>query len=148
MSLKGVLKLPFTLTLTTVGVVVSDSIADVETEIVDYTIPKGMAVAFRSGDTIYLVVADSGDAQITVGTARVYIADANKVMKVKVAESPLASLDAGGTPEDRTAQYSLKAGFSRGPDQHVLITVESATAVDIAQSKNDLQMTGLQILQV
>lgn len=146
--LKGILKLPFTLTLTSTGVETADSVADVESEIVDYTIPKGMSVAWRTGDTWYLVVADSGNSAITSGTARMYISDANKVTKIQVAEAPLARLDAGGTPEDLTMQYKLQAGFSRGPDQHLLIEVESATAVDISQALNDLQLTGLQIVQV
>lgn len=148
MSLKGILKLPFTLTLTTTGVETADSIADVDSEIVDYTVPKGMAVAFRSGDTLYLVVADNTNTQITSGTARIKIADANKVTKVTVVEAPLKSLDAGGTPEDLTMQYKLKGGFSRTSDQHLLVTVESATAVDISQALNDLQLTGIQIIQV
>lgn len=148
MSIKGTLRLPFTLTLTSTGVDTSDSVANVESEVMDYTVPKGMAVAFRKGDTLYLVVADNTNTQITSGTARLYVSDANKVAKVTVAEAPLATLDAGGTPEDLTKQYKLKAGFSRGPDQHVLLTIESATVVDISQTLNDLQLTGLQIVQV
>jgi hypothetical protein len=147
-SLQGILKLPFTLTLTSTGVTTSDSVADVESDIVDYEIPKGMAVAFRAGDTLYLVVADATNTQITSGTARLYIADANKVAKIQVGEAPLSVLDAGGTPEDLTKQYKLKQGFSRESAQHLLISVESATAVDISQTVNDLQLTGLQIVQV
>lgn len=148
MSLRGTLKLPFTLTLTTTGVETADGVANVETEIVDYTIPKGMAVAFRQGDVWYMVVADSTNTQITSGTARMYVRDANKVTKVQVAEAPFSILDAGGTPEDLTKQWKLKTGFSRGPDQHLTIEVESATAVDISQALNDLQLSGLQIVQV
>ncbi len=147
-TLKGTLRLPFTLTLTTTGVETADSVADVESEIVDYTIPRGMAVAFRIGDTLYLVVADSSNAQITAGTMRMYVSDANKISKIQVAEAPLTVLDAGGTPEDLTKQYKLKAGFSRSADQHLLMTIESATAVDISQALNDLQLSGLQIVQV
>lgn len=142
------LTLPFTLTLTSTGVSLTDGVADIESEIVDYTVPKGMAVAVRKGDTFYLVVADSGNAQITSGTARIKIADANKVTRITVAEAPLTVLDAGGTPEDTQMQYKIKQGFSRSPDQHVLVTIDSATAVDISQALNDMQLTGVQIVQL
>lgn len=148
MSVKGVLTLPFTLTLDSLGVTTSDSVANVESDIVDYTVPKGMAVSFRKGDHWYLVVADNTNTQITAGTARIKIADANKVVKITVAEVPLKTLDAAGVPEDKEKQYDLQAGFYRVADQHVLVTVESATAVDISQALNDLQLTGVQIVQV
>lgn len=142
------LTLPFTLTLVSTGVTLSDSIADSESEIVDYTIPKGMAVAVRKGDTFYLVVADGTNTQITAGTARVKIADANKVTRITVLEAPLTILDSGGTPEDTQMQYKVKQGFSRAPDQHILVTIDSATAVDISQASNDMQLTGVQIVQL
>lgn len=142
------LTLPFTLTLTSTGVSLTDGVADIESEIVDYTIPKGMAVAIRKGDTFYLVVADSGNSQITSGTARIKIADANKVTRITVLEAPLTILDSGGTPEDKQNQYDIKQGFSRAPDQHIIVTVDSATAVDISQTTNDMQLTGVQIVQL
>ena len=123
MSLKGVLKLPFTLTLDSLGVTKTANTADVESEIIDYQVPKSMAVAFRPGDTLYLFLSTAVPAQITDGTLKVKIADANKVVKLELVIADLASLDAGGTPEDRTKQYVLKAGFSRAEDQHVIFSL-------------------------
>jgi len=147
LSLKGVLKLPFTLTLGSPGVTKTANTANVWGEIIDYQVPKGMAVAFRQGDRLYLYLATSVPAQV-LGTVRLFVRDPNKVTRIQVAEADLASLDAGGTPEDLTKQWKLRAGFSRAPDQHLTFELLSASVWDPTQATNKLELTGLQVVQL
>jgi len=144
---RGIVKLPFSLTEDTTGITLSDSVANVETEIIAYQIPRNMSVAFKPGDRFYLRLRTSVPATITSGTVRMYVADANKATKFKVLEAPVTAVYANdGNISDREQMYFLAAGFARGPDEYIIITFEGSDVADDAQT--ELLLEGTQFIKV
>lgn len=146
----GLMKLPFSLTEKP-PTVLKDSIANVESEIILWQCPKKMSVAFPAGSRLALYLRTSVPADITAGTVRAYITDANKAMKAKVLEAPIGALMAGSTGgafniADREKRYLLPQGFSRETDEYIIFTFEGANVADDAQTM--LLMEGTQFLQV
>ena len=148
---KGIVKLPWSLTELTTGITLTDSVADIESEIVSYQIPRNMSVAFKKGDRIALYCRTAVPADITAGTIRIYIADANKATKFKVWEGPLKALMCGSSSEvfnvdDNEKRALLPAGFSRAEDEFILITFTGSDVVDDAHIA--LLMEGTQFIKV
>jgi len=137
---------PFTLTEVSKGVTLTDSVADLESAVVTYVVPKGMAVAFREGDKFTLVLADGTGAALPDDTIiRVYIADpTGQVYKVVVVEAKLGEVKKlTGALEEI---YRLPAGFSRSADEQIIITALGKTAAAKANTK--LRMTGVQVVRI
>jgi len=148
---KGIVKLPWSLTEKTPGITLKDSVANVETEIIAYQIPRNMSIAVKAGDRVALYLRTSVPADITVGTVRIYVADANKATKFKVWEGPIKALMAGSSGgtfnvDDREKMAFFPMGFSRSADEFILITFEGADVADDAQTK--LLLEGTQFIKI
>jgi len=146
---RGIAKLP--LTLTEADFVKKDSVANVESEIATYQVPKRMSIAFRQGDRLAIYLATSAAAVITKGKIRIYVADANKATKFKVLETDVLALNPNdGTNywlvSDREKMFKLPAGYSRTSDEYIIITFEGADVADDAQTR--ILMEGVQFLQI
>ena len=148
---KGIVKLPFTLTEETPGITLTDSVTLVESEIVEYQIPRNMSVAFKPGSRFALRLQTAAEAEITAGTVRVYVSDANKATKFKVLEAPITALNPNdGTSywlvSDRDKMHRLAQGFSRGADELLIITFEGT---DVADDANTLLiLEGVQFIKI
>jgi len=139
-------EMPFVLTEVTVGVELKDSIADLETPVVEYTVPRGIAVAFQAGHKFYLYLADAtGAALPDDAIIRVYVADPTGVAsKIQVLEAKLGEVNRlKGALEE---VYRLHAGFSRAEDEKLIITVLSGTAA--AKANTRLRLEGIQIVRI
>jgi len=148
---RGVMKLPWSLSEKTTGITLKDSVANVESEIVTYQVPRNMSVAVSAGDRFALYLRTAAPADITEGTVRVYVADANKATKFKVHESPLKAVMAGSTGgsfnvDDREKRFLFKQGFSRVSDEFLIITFEGASVADDVQTK--LLLEGTQFIKL
>ena len=148
---KGIVKLPFTLTEKTPGITLTDSVTDVESEIVSYAVPRNMSVSFKPGSRFALNLETSVPATIVAGTVRMYVADANKTTKFKVLEAPITALNPNdGTNywlvSDREKMYKLAQGFARGSDELLIITFEGTDVVDDAQT--ELILEGVQFIKI
>lgn len=149
---KGIVKLPFSLTEDTTGIVITANVADVECEIVAYQVPRNMAVAFKRGDRIAIYLKTVTPTDIIAGTIRIYIADANRATKFKVWEGPIKAIMGGSnstdgfTVDDREKMAFLPAGFSRGEDEFILITFEGSDI--LVTTTANLLMEGTQFIKV
>jgi len=148
---KGIVKLPFILNEKTSGVTLIDSVANVESEIVRFQVPKKVGIAVRAGDRFAIYLRTSVPADITAGTLRMYVMDANKATRFKVLEGPLKAFMGGSsagsfTVDDRTKQFYMPAGFSRETDEWLIITFEGADVADDAQTR--LILEGVQFMQL
>lgn len=155
---KGVVKLPWSLTRDSTGITLTDSVANVETEIVAFQIPRNMSVAVSPGNRLFVDLATAAEATIEKGTVRVYVADANKATKFKIVEVPIKALNAGATgtrtdplislgdPSDREKMHKLSSGFSRNSDEFILVTFQGA---DVAEADDTiLILDGLQFIKI
>ena len=148
---KGIVKLPWSLTEKTTGATLTDSVDNIESEVVSYQIPRNMSIAVGPGNRFALYLRTSVPADITVGTIRVYVADANKATKFKVCEGPLKAFMAGSSAgnfnvDNREMRWLFPQGFSRSADQFILITFEGADVADDAQTK--LLLEGTQFIKI
>jgi len=148
---KGVYQLPLMLNEKSSGITLIDSVANVESEIVRYQVPKKVAIAVRAGDRFALYLRTSVPADITVGTVRMYLMDAQKATRFKVLEAPIKAFMAGSSGgtfgvDDREKRFLMPAGFSRETDEWLIITFEGADVSDDAQTKFILE--GTQFLQI
>lgn len=148
---RGIVKLPFTLTEETPGITLTDSVTDVESEIVEYQIPRNMSVAFKPGSRFALRLQTSVPAEITAGTVRMYLQDANKTTKFKVLEQPITALNPNdGTNywlvSNRDLMHRLAQGFSRGSDELLIITFEGTDIADDAHTL--LILEGVQFIKI
>jgi len=148
---KGVIKLPWSLTEKTTGITLKDSVANVESEIILYQVPRNMSIAVSQGNRFALYLRTSVPGDITEGTVRVYVADANKATKFKVHESPLKAVMAGSTGgafnvDDREKRFLMPQGFSRSSDEFLIVTFEGAAVADDAQTK--LLLEGTQFIKL
>lgn len=148
---KGIVKLPFTLTEQTPGITLTDSTTLVETEIVEYAVPRNMSVSFKPGSRFAIRLQTDAEAEITDGTVRMYVADANKTTKFKVLEAPITALNPNdGTTywlvSNRELMYKLAQGFARGSDELLIITFEGTDVADDANTK--LILEGVQFIKL
>jgi len=148
---KGVVKLPLILNEKSSGVTLLDSTANVESEIVRFQVPKKVGIAVREGDRFAIYLRTSVPGDITAGTLRLYVMDANKATRFKVLEGPLKAFMSGSSAgafnvDDRTKQFYMPAGYSRETDEWLIITFEGADVADDAQTK--LLLEGVQFLQL
>jgi len=152
---KGIVKIPWTLTHRSAGVTLSDGTANAEATVVEYQVPRNMAIAVRPGDRFWFMARSTVPGDLTNGIVRIYIADANKATKYKVFEAPFEAVNAGASgapphPEasDRERRALIPIGFSRGADEFILITYEDFAGQTLDDAEIRLILEGVQILQV
>ena len=148
---KGIVKLPWSLTEKTPGITLTDSVSGIESEIVANQVPRNMSVAVSPGNRFALRLQTSVPAEITDGTVRIYVADANKTTKFKIAEGPITAFNPNdGTNywliSDRDKRYLMAQGFGRGSDEFIIITFEGTDVVDDAQTL--LLLEGTQFIKI
>ena len=148
---KGVVKLPLILNEKSSGVTLLDSTANVESEIVRFQVPKKVSIGVRDGDRFAIYLRTSAPADITAGTLRMYVMDANKATRFKVLEGPIKAFMAGSSAgtfnvDDREKRFLMPGGFSRETDEWLIITFEGASVADDVQTK--LILEGVQFLQL
>lgn len=136
----GVVKLSFSLTEKTPNISLSDGVANVESEVVAYQVPRNMSIAVKKGDKLYTYFASSVPTEIAEDSIiRVYLADANKTTKFKVLEARYGELKNLTGYEEQI--YRFLQGFARGMDEFILITADADLAIASAQTKLRLQAT-------
>lgn len=97
---------PLELTEKTEGVVIKSNTANVETPIVEFTVPALATVYISAGSPVYLVAKDSTGAVISTGTVTLYAVDPFGIKEVKIAE---ARIDQLGELVDVNKMYRLRA---------------------------------------
>ena len=148
---KGIVKLPWSLTEETPGITLTDSTTLVESEIVAYQVPRNMSVAVSPGNRFAIRLKTAAEAEITAGTIRVYVADANKTTKFKICEGPITVFNPNdGTTywlvSDRDKRYLMAQGFGRGSDEFIIITFEGTDVADDLQT--NLLLEGKQFIKI
>lgn len=141
----GVVKLAWSLTEKTPNIELSAGVADVETEVVGFQIPRNCSIAVKKGDKLYIYLASVTPTEIAEDSIiRVYLADANKTTKFKVLEARYGELKNLTGYEEQI--FRFRQGFARGEDEFILITADADLAIDSAQTL--LRLQGTQFIKI
>ena len=126
-------------------VTMSDTTANVESDFIEIECPANTAYVFEENKSqLYVKPRDSAGNDITSGTIRVYKATKDKAQKWKIAEIPVSKVQYL-TGFDKQLYY-LQRGIALKEKQILLITLESATAADAANS--EFYLNGRQVTEV
>jgi len=126
---------PFTITNNTPSVNLSDSTADVETEVFSYQIPLGMNMGFRAEkweDFFFFTLKTSAPASITSGTVRIKKADPTKTSFEEIWSGDASIFQ--GNIYDRNTRPRFSADVLLKQSQHLIVTFEGSDVVDDANS--------------
>ncbi|NVM23520.1 MAG: hypothetical protein HWN68_17275 [Desulfobacterales bacterium] len=154
---KGIIKLPWSLTEYSTGVSLSDGVANTETEVVEFQVPRNMSVAVKAGARFAFYARDTADAELFDGIVRIVLADANKTSKFKVYEAPIGAVGGGASGgkaagmvewADREKMARVPAGFSRGSDEFLLITYEDKEGKVLDDTEIALLLEGVQFVKI
>jgi len=127
----------YTITETDADITLTANTADVLSEILNYRVPDKSAIKIKAGSRIYLYIANvSGAAQITAGTVKLFKASVDKeTHKTRILVASPDELDAGGTPEDREKQYTIKRDYVVGPKEYLLLEANVASVCGTTLTK-------------
>jgi len=141
---KTVIELPLVLNENTPSDILthSDGTANQESEIIKIKVPRNATWAFSTNDWFYFLPKDSGGSQITSGVVRMYLYDANKIIKYKLFEGPVGLF---AEKQDRNKKFFLPSGFVRTSDELIVVTFESATAY--SKDNSEFILTGRQFIR-
>ena len=128
--------IPYTITEEDVDITAKDTVANVESEHLNYRVPDRTACKIKRGSRFFLYIATSGPTQIVTGTVRLYKASVDKTSKRDIiAIASPDELDGGGTPENKDNQYTIKRDIVIGSKGYLLCTFEGTEIADDAQLK-------------
>ena len=141
----GVVKLGWSLTEKTPNIEVGEGVANVESEVVAYQVPRNCSVAVKKGDKFYIYLASVTPTEIADDSIiRVYLADANKTTKFKVLEARYGELKNLTGYEEQI--FRFRQGFARGEDEFILVTADADLA--IASANTLLRVQGTQFVKI
>lgn len=124
----------------------SANTADVLSEVINYRVPNKSAIKIKAGSRIYLYLATAGAVQQTTGTIKVFKASVDKeTHKSRILVASPDELDAGGTPEDKQKQYTIKRDFVLGPQEY--ITVEANIDTVMATTPTKFRLDCMKVIE-
>jgi hypothetical protein len=125
-----------TLNQSTSGVVLADGVANIDSEIISYTVPDKSAIRLRPTDTLDMYLADSTPTELA-GTSQVtlYVTDALGRRREVILQAPYEKLKE--TRDKMLIQY-LRKDYVAEADQIIKISVVGNLAVDDAQTRFNL----------
>lgn len=126
-------RITWSITENTPGIGLEDSIADVESVVIQYQIPRRTEVALQRGDQFFVALATVVPADIDVGTVRAYKTNPTGTYRIKFFEGPIARISGlvGGSED----VYRLKAGMAFHSDEILQITFEGADVADAGETQ-------------
>lgn len=127
---------PYTITEDDSDITLSVNTADVATEVLSYRVPIKGAIKIKKGSRIYMYFATAAPVQQTTGVVKMYKTSSDKeTHKSRILVASPDELDAGGTPEDKEKQYTIKRDIVLGPQEYLIVEANFDTVMATTPTK-------------